>query len=87
MATRQVSHTSIGENVEVELVDILGEKNIPIILTLADGAILRFNVHIIEAARAVGEIGESGEQGYMVNSSTSLTLLTPRPQKNIRVDQ
>lgn len=82
MATRQVSHPSTGENVEVELVDILGEKNIPIILTLADGAILQFNVHIIEAARAVGEIGESGEQGYMVNSSTSLTLLTPRPQKN-----
>ena len=82
MATRQVKHPATGETVEVELVDILGEKNIPIIIKLADGAILQFKVHIIEAARTPREIEESDEQGYMVNSSTSLTLLEPRPQKN-----
>lgn len=51
MATRQVEHPVTGETVEVELVDILGEKNVPIIIKLADGAILQFKVHIIEAAR------------------------------------
>ena len=75
MATRKLLSPTTGQKVEAEVVAIERLEELPIMIHLADGSVLRLKVDIIEVCRYAGEWDKEGYPMYNVKSGTILAVL------------
>ena len=77
MPTRKIRNPKTGEIEDTDVVEVIGEDNKPVMLRLADGAVLRLKVDVAEVARVPNAYNAGGEPLYLVKSSNSMALIEP----------
>ncbi len=75
MATRTLLSPTTGEPVEATVVDIEEIRERPLMISLADGSVLRLRVDVVEVARFNGEWDGDGHPLYNVRSGSILAVL------------
>ena len=75
MVERKMQHPTTGEMHDGEMVEIEEIIEKPMKIRLADGAVLRIKVDVVEVAKFKGERGLDGNPIYNVRSGTIITVL------------
>ncbi len=75
MATRLIKDSKTGQIVEVDMVEIVGLVNSPIVVTLRDGAVIRVKMDIAQAGRVKGKLSPQGEPIYQLQMGYTFGLL------------
>ena len=74
---RRLKHPQTGDTIEAFVVPIENEKNEPLLIRLADGALIRIKVDIAEVSCAPDVLDNDGNPMYYVKSGSMMTILEP----------
>ena len=75
MATRKLPSPTTGKMVEATIVEIDEIRDRPLVMSLADGTVLRLRVDVVEVARFQDEWDQDGHPLYNIRSGNIVVVL------------
>ena len=75
MTTRRIKNLNTGEMTDATVVDIESIDDRPVIITLADGSVLRLKIDVVEIVHIDGEWDRDGNPCYQIKSGNIVAVL------------